>query len=64
MDKEIQIQGYEIIVIQSLKKGELETGNSLYNGVLKYKQIVKEDIISRYYSISSRNEFAGFLRNI
>lgn len=64
MGKEIQIQGYEIIVIQSLKKSELETGNSLYNDILKYKQVVKDDIITRYYNISSRNEFAELLRNI
>lgn len=64
MNKDTQIERYEIIVIQSLNNGELKTGGSLYNDILKYKQFVKNNIITTFYSVSSRKEFKELLRSI
>ena len=64
MSKDIEIQKYEIIVIQSLKEKDIETGLSLYNEILKYKDVVKKDIVTKYFSISTRKEFEYLLMNI
>lgn len=64
MGKNIEIEGYEIIVIQSLEKNDLKTGEELFNDILRYKQIVRNDIITKYYSVSTRKEFEELLVRI
>ena len=64
MNKDFEIQKYEIIVIQSLRGKDMETGWSLYNDVLKYKNVVNKDIITKYFSISTRQEFEYLLKSI
>ena len=64
MSKNTEIQGYEIIVIQSLKKDDLKTGEILYNDILRYKPVVNQDVYVKYYSISTRDEFKELLERI
>ena len=60
MDDNREIEGYEIIVIQSLKQGDLKTGDLLYKDVLKGKK----NVTTKCYNVSTKKELEELLVNI
>lgn len=44
MKTSMEIQGYEIIVIQSLKESDRKTGEELFNDILRYKPEINKDV--------------------
>ena len=64
MKTPIEIQGYEIIVIQSLKEGDRKTGEELYQDIIKYKSDLRNDVYTCFYDVNSRTEFMAVLRKI
>jgi len=61
MENSIEIKGYDIIVIQSLKIDDRKTGEELYNDIIKYKSLVNDEIYTHFYNVSSRYEFKEIL---
>lgn len=64
MDRDIQIQGYEIIVIQSLKNSDRKTGEELYNDILRYKPYTRNDVYTKFFNVCNRIEFKEVLVKI
>lgn len=52
-----EIKRFKIIVIQSLKSDDLKTGKELYDGTLKWKNIISKDVLTEFYDVSSKEEF-------
>lgn len=59
-----EIQRFKIIVIQSLKQGDLKTGERLYDDVLKWKNIFKPNVPTEYYTVDTKEEFIAQLDSI
>jgi hypothetical protein len=59
-----EIQGYEIIIIQSLKEGDRKTGEELFNDILRYKPELNKDIYVKFYDISNHLQFVKTLKTI
>lgn len=52
-----EIERFKIIVIQSLKENDLKTGEVLFDNTLKWKSIIRNDVPTEYYEVSSKEEF-------
>lgn len=57
MDTKREIVGYDIIVIQSLKECDCETGKILFHDIIQYKPCYRNDIHVEFYDVSTLNEF-------
>lgn len=64
MGKNIEIKGYEIIVIQSLKKDDKKTGEELFNDILRYKPEVNKDVYVQFYNVRNHLEFVETIEKI
>ena len=64
MDNNIEIIKHRIIIIQSLKYPDKETGRDLYNDILRYKQYYKNDCFSEFYAIDNKQSFLNTLKEI
>ena len=64
MNKDIEIEGYEIIVIQSLKEKDRKTGEELFNDILRYKPEVNKDVYVKFYNVGNHSEFVEILNKI
>lgn len=64
MDNNIEIIKHRIIIIQSLKYPDKETGRDLYNDILRYKQYYKNDCFSEFYDIDNKQSFLNTLKEI
>ena len=64
MDKGVEIEGNEIIVIQSLKDGDRKTGEELYNDILRYKPVIYKDVYVKFYNVSDYSQFVEILKTI
>ena len=64
MKNSTEIQGYDIIVIQSLKVDDRKTGEELYNDIIKYKPFVRDDVYTNFYDVNSQYEFRELLNKI
>ena len=53
-----------IIVIESLPYGEQKTGEELYNDQLRYKEYLNDDVLVKYYTVSSAPEFTAVMKKI
>lgn len=59
MDKDFEIEGYDIIVIQSLKENDRKTGEELYNDILRYKPELNKDVHVQFYNVCNHSELIG-----
>ncbi len=48
-----EINKFGIVVIESLKEGELQTGTKLYNDVLRPRCAAEESMFCEYYRVHS-----------
>ena len=64
MSKGVKIEGYEIIVIQSLKKGDRKTGEELFHDILRYKPEINKDVYVKFYDVRNHSEFVEILKAI
>lgn len=64
MGKNIEIEGYDIIVIQSLKEGDRKTGEELFYDILRYKPEINKDVYVKFYNVKNHSEFVEKLRTI
>ena len=52
-----EINKFGIVVIESLKEGELQTGTKLYNDVLRPRCAAEESMFCEYYRVHSVSDF-------
>ena len=59
-----EILRFKIIVIQSLKTGDYKTGEHLYDDVIKWKEIIHNDVCTQFISVVSKDEFIACIIDI
>lgn len=59
-----EIDKFKIIVIQSLRKEDLKTGEQLYDDGLKWKKLFNLKVTSLFYDVSSKKEFVDTIKQI
>lgn len=64
MKTSMEIQGYEIIVIQSLKESDRKTGEELFNDILRYKPEINKDVYVKFYNAWDHLQFVKTLETI
>ena len=59
-----EIKRWGIIVIQSIPKGQLQTGKQLYEDLLRYKSIMDGNIFCELINVVDKNDFEVALSQI
>ncbi|HPH63276.1 MAG TPA: hypothetical protein PLN63_06625 [Paludibacteraceae bacterium] len=64
MNENSEIIASEIIVIQSLSVTDYKTGESLYNDILRYKNIKDKTVFSSFFDVFDKKEFKTVLDSL
>lgn len=59
-----EVEKFGVIIIQSLKSNELQTGTELREGLLKYKKFQSDDMDILLYNVETKNEILDILNNV
>ena len=61
MNRDVEIEGYDIVVIQSLKNDDRKTGEELFKDIIRYKPDQHKGVCVDFFDVSNRDEFVEAL---
>ena len=64
MNRDVEIEGYDIVVIQSLKNDDRKTGEELFKDIIRYKPDQHKGVCVDFFDVSNRDEFVEALVSI
>ena len=59
-----EVQQYALIIIESLRENDKKTGSILESEFLKLKKFQRSDLLTKVFSIQSKNELISLLESI